>query len=167
VTDSEAFRASARQLIQNTMQLIDPDPTPLREYSEVISKTMQLIEAQRVAEGGEPFDWSTVLERFPALTAVQTLTAEDLARADEALRTRILPETSEEELEDAVSEVTRDPEKVETAAYLADLVRRATGLPAPWAAFVFVFCVAVAMNPDVVGALALAYAVMQDFRSRG
>ena len=94
-------------------------------------------------------------------------TAGELVETDQALRTKVLPKTSEAELQEAVSGLQADPEKLRLAAFLAEVIRKATGLPAPWVVFVFVFCVAVNMNPDVVSALALAYAVMQDTRGDG
>jgi hypothetical protein len=92
-------------------------------------------------------------------------TVEELTEADKALRAEVLPGTSEQEVEEAVAAIPADPEKVKTAALLAELVRRTTGLPAPWAAFVFSFCVALAMNPDVVAALGLAFAVLAYMQS--
>ena len=73
----------------------------------------------------------------------------------------MVPETSEEELEKAVSAIPADLEQVELAAFLLRLIDQATGVQgsAPWVVFVVVFWMAMKMNPDMVGALALAYAV--------
>jgi hypothetical protein len=106
-----------------------------------------ILQNQRIIAEAKPF-------RLPVPTP------EELAEADKTLRTEVLPGTSEQEVEKAVAAIPADPEKVKTAALLAELVRRTTGLPAPWAAFVFSFCVALAMNPDVVAALGLAFAVL-------
>jgi hypothetical protein len=103
---------------------------------------------------------------FATTHQVPVPTAEELAEADKRLRTQVLPETSEEELEKAVAGIADDPEKVKLAAFLTNLVEQATGVPgsAPWVVFLLVFCIAVKVDPDVVGALAFAYVIMQDVR---
>jgi hypothetical protein len=107
---------------------------------------------------------AAIVESFGTTHRLPVPTARELAEAEAELRARVVPETSEEELQKAVAEIPADPEKVKLAAFLAEVIRKATGLPAPWVVFVVVFCLAVKMNPDEVGALALAYAVMQDVR---
>lgn len=88
-------------------------------------------------------------------------TREELSETETALREHVLPETSEQELQEAVDEIPADPEKLRLAAFLADLLKRAASTtPTPWAVFVVAFWLALKMNPDVVGALALAFAVM-------
>ena len=106
---------------------------------------------------------------FTATHQLPVPTADDLVETDEALRTRVVPETSEEELEKAVSEIPADPKKVELAALLTRLIDQATGVrgSTPWVVFVVAFWVAMTMNPDVVGALALAYAVALGMKSSG
>jgi hypothetical protein len=104
---------------------------------------------------------------FAATHQVPVPTAGELAETDEALRTRILPETSQEELQEAASEVIRDPEKLELIALLKWAIDQATGVPGSslWVVFVFAFYVCVKMHADPVTsagtALALV-ALMQD-----
>jgi hypothetical protein len=86
-------------------------------------------------------------------------TSQELQETDQALRERVLPEVSEQELQEAVEEIPADPEKLKLAAVLTDLLQRVPPVPAPWLAFVLVFWAAMQMNPDVVSAVALAYAV--------
>jgi hypothetical protein len=111
--------------------------------------------------------WAVAQKRLEARPYPAVPTAEELASIERNLRTRVLPETPGEELAEAVAAIPADPEKVKTAAWLAELVRQTTGLPAPWAAFVFSFGVALALNPDVTGALALAFAVYVYVQQQG
>jgi hypothetical protein len=86
---------------------------------------------------------------------------EELSETEADLRDRVLPETSGQEVQKAVDEIPADLEKVKLAAFLTDTLKRATSIsPTPWAVFVATFWLALKMNQDVVGALALAFAVM-------
>lgn len=87
-------------------------------------------------------------------------TPQELSDAEADLRARVLPEAPEEELQQAVEKIPADPEKLKLAAFLTDLLQRAASISTPWAVFVLVFWVAMKVNPNEVGALALAYAVM-------
>jgi hypothetical protein len=89
-------------------------------------------------------------------------TAKELAETDKTLRTKVLQETTEQELEEAAREVTRDPVKLMRANYLAGMIKRATGLSSftPWVAFVFIFWICMTLNPAVVGALGTALAAV-------
>jgi len=107
--------------------------------------------------------YAEMVAAFAATHQVPVPTAEELAETDAALRTQVLPETSEEELAEAVTGIADDPEKVKLAAFLSEVIDQLTGIPgsAPWVKFVVVFWLAMKLNPDVVGALALAYALVQ------
>jgi hypothetical protein len=100
--------------------------------------------------------------RFPVPTP------QELSEADAELRARVLPEVPEEALQQAVEKISADPERLKLAAFLADALQRAASIsPTPWLVFVLVFWVAMKMNPDEVGALALAYAVMGSVKPDG
>jgi hypothetical protein len=118
----------------------------------------QLADLTYVTEEGGQLVWHIV----QAKTAYQLPTAAELAEADETLRTRVVPETSEQELQEAITGIADDPEKIKQAAFLTGLIEKATGIPgsAPWVVFVVVFCMALKADPDVVNAIALALAVL-------
>jgi hypothetical protein len=87
---------------------------------------------------------------------------QQLAETDKTLRTKVLRETTEQELEEAAREVTRDPVKLMRANYLAGMIKRASGVSGftPWVAFVFIFWICMTLNPTVVGALGTALAAV-------
>jgi len=88
-------------------------------------------------------------------------TPEELSLAEETLREHVLAEVSDQELEQAVAEIPDDPEKLKLVAFLTDALKQAVSTREKrWLAFVLVFWLAMRMKPEVVGALALAFAVM-------
>jgi hypothetical protein len=183
MSDEETYSPAVRQFIENASKLLDSmpraEPLPpevaeaaraLDPYTEVVQAAMKplmdyLADTSRIDAIGARYE--AVFAEMLAALPLPVPTPQELAEADQALRTRVVPETSEEELQEAVTRIPADSEKVKLAAFLSDVLRNATGLPAPWAAFVLVFCIALTMNPDVVAALAFAYVVMQDVRRDG
>jgi hypothetical protein len=180
MTDEEIFPPYVLQFIQDTSKLLDSLPRIEPPPASVIETAMALHPI--IATVRDAMDQATPLSRaqvdeaiaqarlLPGLANVGTAptgwplvpTAAELAETDKTLRTRVLPETSEEELQKAVSEIPSDPRKLELAAFLADMIERATGVPgsAPWVEFVLAYWIAMKLNPNVVGALALAFAVL-------
>jgi hypothetical protein len=88
-------------------------------------------------------------------------TAANLAEADSTLRFQVLPETTEEELQQAVSEIPADPEKLKLVAFLSKAIDEATGVQgsSPWVVFVLAFYICLKINPDPVTSLGTAIAV--------
>jgi hypothetical protein len=94
-------------------------------------------------------------------------TPEELSEADAELRARVLPGTTEQELQQAFEKIPADPEKRRLIASLNDLLNHVPAFTPSWLVFVLVFWVAMKMNPDEVGALALAYAVAYNAKTDG
>jgi hypothetical protein len=174
------------------------DPPPLvfinacesaRTYPETLKAASQLAETIRVTEIDGQYVWSVNESQRPVITKDDLLalldnnshffhfsghgwpTAADLAEADQTLRTQVLPETSPEELQEAASEVIRDPEKLKLIASLREAIDQATGVPgsSPWVVFVVAFCVCLKINPDPVtsAGTALALVAIMQAASKG
>jgi hypothetical protein len=108
---------------------------------------------------------------WAATIQVPVPTAEELAKADQTLRTQVLPETPPEELAEAASKVIRDQEKLELVALLKWAIDQATGVEgsSPWVVFVLAFCVCLKINPDPVtsAGTALALVAIMQAASKG
>jgi hypothetical protein len=146
-----------------------------RPYVEILRDTLAATKMFRQAQADISCSWSTdppPREPLISMDDIQAMlsdtsvwrvpTAVELAEADQALRTQVLPQTTGDELQEAVSRIPADPTKLELAAVLTRLAEQATGVPgsAPWVVFLVVFCVALRTDPDVVGAVAVALAVL-------
>jgi hypothetical protein len=162
MTDGEAilepyqsFEARIEELLAK-MPDIEPPPGGFIELSEVPEMFRSHFGFQMATRE------SAVLDAVMKSLLSVAPTAAELAAADKTLRTRVLPETSDEELAEAVAGIASDPEKVELAALLTKAVEQATGVPGstPWVVFLLVFCWALKADPNAVGALGLAFAVM-------
>jgi hypothetical protein len=162
VNPYEAFEAKIAELLASLPRteppplLITQTARSVRPYLVGMAAAMKSADMIYTRDFPDRFAWLAVQVKRPPVP-----TAEELAEADKALRTQVLPETSEEELQEAVTGIANDPEKARLAASWADLIEKATGVPgsAPWVVFLLVFCWALKADPDVVNALALALAV--------
>jgi hypothetical protein len=159
---------SRYEAIARWLARAETPPTEFTELAEALLPFLESVPAPRVqldpAVGSGAFliaatEWVAASLPVP--------TNQELSEADAELRARVLPETSEQELVQAVEEIPADPEQLKLAAFLTDLLQRVPPVPAPWIVFVLVFWVAMKMNPNVVGALALAYAVAYNVTQGG
>jgi hypothetical protein len=185
--DEKIWPLSVAEFVQDTSRLIDtmphtgpPPPVvvstvqAVRPYAEALRDTTDPAKRFRWTQDKGDYSWSAEPPREPLIsiddlqamlkdTSVWRVpTAGELAEADQALRTQVLPETTKEALQEAVTGIANDPRKQELAAILTRLAEQATGVPgsAPWVVFLVVFCVALRTDPDVVGAVAVALAVL-------
>jgi len=146
-----------------TVQALQPQIDGVMAAMEQLAATSSV--AGILARQQESF--ARMAESFAATYRLPVPTPQELSEADVALRARVLPGTTDQELQEAVAEIPADPEKLKLAAFLIDVLRRAASIsPTPYAVFVLVFWVAMKMDAKEIAALALAYTVMRDYKPR-
>lgn len=160
----QAFEARIAKLLE-TLPRIDPPPPEVvraaqavRPYADTVRAALQLADMTSVKEVGGQLVW-VVSEAKTYQVPVPT--AADLAGADQTLRTQLL-DTTDQELQDAVSKIPSDPEKVNQVAFLYGLIEKTTGVKGsgPWVVLVLVYWLCTTMNPTTVTSLGTALAVV-------
>jgi hypothetical protein len=170
------FIAEAARLAQTLPQVELPPPQVLQTAQALqpqiaaVEAAMERMAAANTVTGtlaGQQDTFAKIAESFAAIRRLPVPTARELSEAEAALRIHVLPEAPEQDVQEAIAEISDDPEKLKLAVMLTDLLQRAISVsPMPWLVFVLVFWVAMKLNSPEVAALALAYTVMRDYKPR-